>query len=57
MSAHRENILECGLQKISQLLLRDELKERWLQRVVTRIVEKLHVGEVRGIGEPVKGET
>jgi hypothetical protein len=39
---HREYILEGGLQEISQLLLGNELEERWLQRISSVLVKKIH---------------
>ncbi len=35
MSAHREDILECWLQEVPQLLLCDKFEECWLQWVIS----------------------
>ena len=39
---HREDVLESGLEKVPELLLRDELEEGGLERVVSGIIERLH---------------
>ena len=40
---HREDVLESGLEEIPELLLRDELEESRLERVIASIIEKLHL--------------
>ena len=39
---HREDVLESGLQKVPELLLRDELEEGGLEWVVPCIIERFH---------------
>ena len=41
-ATYSQHVLQRWLQQVPELLLRDELKERWFERITTNIVEKFH---------------
>ena len=49
--AYGEDVFQCWLQEIPELLLRDEFEERWLERVEPDVAEELHRRCRHGEGE------